>query len=600
MKELHSFLDKYKKAKYVNYAVLVTGKWGHGKTYALKEYTKRKTTWNYISLFGKSNVNQIKEELFYLTHPTLGNKKLRFFSSVAAKMIRINVDTNNDDKSDATVGGSNIGSIASVFVNLKGKHIILDDLERTKINMDLLKGFIAELLEEGSKVVMVGNVDEEEVKEKVKIELPKEDKKKQYDSHAIDDFLKNKEKIIGADFHFEASADSLDDVLHASKYFKDEARQLEIKAFFNEVVFKNLRLWRRAIVRTEDVLDEIERLYTEAQINEKMIHENSFRLAVLKDVVVFYFLFQNEQVTELKLEKNSASDERHSFLTRNFSYLRHQGDAINFNFINKVCSFNAVQFSDVLLAKSSFYQKYKRDENPIFKIAFPYEYTSKDWLSIVNAILDKVNINEVSLLDLFYLTKYVCRQEKDLQEFFSIELLRSSFNNLCLKEVSYNWEIASHMEDYMRKIDKYDKNQYFSLLSEIWELNEKVQNQEFLKEIRNQVKNLENNGYILQKYDWHQSLYMISDEIFPEVYAVLSPERQLYLSNEIQVANFKELKNIPVTTKQKLEANRRVFIELLKKSKYPTIRRIEKLVAHYDNYLKCLDIKKGFSNEKPF
>jgi hypothetical protein len=62
---IENFLDKYDQDENSDYAVLIKGKWGHGKTFAIDKYINDVPDWIKISLFGKNSISSVKEEIFF-------------------------------------------------------------------------------------------------------------------------------------------------------------------------------------------------------------------------------------------------------------------------------------------------------------------------------------------------------------------------------------------------------------------------------------------------------------------------------------------------------------------------------------------------------
>ena len=77
-------------------AIMISGPWGIGKTYEIKEYIKsksqdvkaKKLKIAYSSLFGKNSIDEVNTELYQLLHPA--KKVLNTITSVA-KLINIGV-----------------------------------------------------------------------------------------------------------------------------------------------------------------------------------------------------------------------------------------------------------------------------------------------------------------------------------------------------------------------------------------------------------------------------------------------------------------------------------------------------------------------------
>lgn len=149
-------LDKYLIKDKCDGAFYINGPWGSGKTYFIKKYMEEKEDAQYISLDGMKSVNDINEELFAKLNPAISKIKNSKISKVLINIVgsiigtKIGVDISNIDLEN--------------FVNKANfniKILVLDDLERTKIDIQELFGYISSLLTVSEiKVILIGNDEE--------------------------------------------------------------------------------------------------------------------------------------------------------------------------------------------------------------------------------------------------------------------------------------------------------------------------------------------------------------------------------------------------------------------------------------------------------
>lgn len=149
-------------------ALLITGNWGCGKTYYMKETVlptiKKKLKRNIVivSLFGLNNLNEIPERVFYAYLNTVGKGKTRFYlGSLTNKLKKI---TEAIPKLNEYVDFNKLFGKGQGIYNLVPKDTIicLDDLERIvdKIGINEVLGVINELVENlGYKVIIIANED---------------------------------------------------------------------------------------------------------------------------------------------------------------------------------------------------------------------------------------------------------------------------------------------------------------------------------------------------------------------------------------------------------------------------------------------------------
>lgn len=161
-KELNESICHYLDNKSENYAFMLTGEWGCGKTHYIKKELPRITKdkglkYLYMSLMGMDDPNTIMTSL--LENAFAVNKQ--FFQKGTAKLVSagfnvighlFNLDALKDLKIDS------IGSLLSDFIKLDGFVIIFDDLERANVRASEVLAIINSILEnENTKVILVAN-----------------------------------------------------------------------------------------------------------------------------------------------------------------------------------------------------------------------------------------------------------------------------------------------------------------------------------------------------------------------------------------------------------------------------------------------------------
>lgn len=203
-KQIFDFLKEYAKLPSPQYAILLRGKWGCGKTYFVKHWLEEfdksdKLPANensielkpiYVSLFGMREISDIKSAIDRCVNPFFYSKTgkiLKIAGRIASKIIfKTELDIDKDGKSETSFSGA-LDSL-SIFENdnkdeVKGvKFIIFDDLERCQIPMKQLLGFINYFVEHcDCHVVVIGE-------------------EKYLDDNTHHDLLEFKEKIVGREF----------------------------------------------------------------------------------------------------------------------------------------------------------------------------------------------------------------------------------------------------------------------------------------------------------------------------------------------------------------------------------------------------------------
>lgn len=153
------------------YAVLLKGKWGVGKTWFLKEIMAslhnsdyRVKTHLYVSLYGVASFEEIENDFFRQLHPVLSSKKMALAGKIGKGLLKtaLKIDLNGDGKSDVNVS-SQVPDInlPDYLSKTEGLVLVFDDLERASMDLESLLGYINYFVEhQGYKVIIIANEEE--------------------------------------------------------------------------------------------------------------------------------------------------------------------------------------------------------------------------------------------------------------------------------------------------------------------------------------------------------------------------------------------------------------------------------------------------------
>lgn len=239
-KHIEEYLDYYFDGKKkFEYAVLLNGAWGSGKTWFVKKYIEKQTSKDkkvaYISLNGISKTSEIDEAIFKCIHPVLGSKQAKLTGQILKGALKatLKIDLDGDSKPDGSLNTSIPDIKLPDYLKIDDNFILIfDDLERCELKIEETLGYINYFVEqENIKVLVVSN--DTEIKES-------------------DNFLKKKEKLIGATFNY------TEDQELAIKSILDELDNFELKEkiiaeiphiteIFNRIGYKNLRAFKQSI-----------------------------------------------------------------------------------------------------------------------------------------------------------------------------------------------------------------------------------------------------------------------------------------------------------------------------------------------------------------
>lgn len=253
------FLDDYMRNPDPQYAVMLTGRWGCGKTFFVNQWLKTLEVSDedreeviylkpiYVSLYGMSSLAEIKTEIDRKVNPFYYSKTAKVLKTVAKYTSKIvfKTDLTVDEDRDIKASASGSLDIMSLFESdseeVKGtRFIVFDDIERTFIPMNILLGFINFFVERCKfHVLIIG--DESKLKgDNLKI---------------YSDF---KEKTVGRQFEIvpdvDAALDSYIEDYGLDKFIRKE-REYIIRCF-RATTYNNLRLLRQCLYDFNEVLKE--------------------------------------------------------------------------------------------------------------------------------------------------------------------------------------------------------------------------------------------------------------------------------------------------------------------------------------------------------
>lgn len=284
---LTSYLNEYLAMQTPQFAVMITGKWGCGKTFYIKNLIDEWCNPNknvsedsidlkpiYVSLNGLSSISSVIRKVKTVLYPLLYSKGAKVAKKVILAALKIAsksyLDLDKDGVGEDMDNLLDAEGIIEIFKSnsdtLKGNRVmIFDDIERCKIPLDELFGFINSIVEHSnSKIILI--CDEEKLDEVAN----KEGLATEYK-----DF---KEKLVGQTFALEVSyADVAGQFIDKlSNPIINSNRDLIIDLFIASKR-ENLRLMRHCLI-------DIKRFFEQIPEN---IKENSNYDQFVKNIVAY-------------------------------------------------------------------------------------------------------------------------------------------------------------------------------------------------------------------------------------------------------------------------------------------------------------------------
>lgn len=396
--EIENVVAEYLKNTRAEYAVMIDGDWGSGKTYFLTHSLMRimetidigkdkRRKYAYVSLYGAKSIDEVSKEIVFQCFGKKNKKKVEAADSVmetASNILTASLGAVNIDLSKIK---DTLGKI-----NINNWIICFDDLERCCLPINEILGYINRLVEHNKcKVIVLANEKEigkmslnQRLEEKYKviltgrkIILSKSDKTRASDTEdgiEIENLQKEterlfdedilyksiREKVIGLTIKYEpqmsVAYDSIildyNDSGKFKKYLVENKTKI-LKYFDGEECF-NLRTLISALGSIQKVYDEmISKKYDTAKYYDRIME------VFLKYIVLFTIYYRNGgKVSDLKL----TTEIGYVHLGQNiFSHTK------GFKFLERYCttlSFSEEDFSRVV---SMLRKEYEEEEKRIAK-----------------------------------------------------------------------------------------------------------------------------------------------------------------------------------------------------------------------------------------
>lgn len=289
---IKEYLEYYVKLENPQYAVLLNGKWGCGKTYFIKNLLQE---WSeddneddqtvnikpiYVSLNGISSISHINEKIRAEINPILYSKAAKIgkklLVGLAKATLKVDFDKDGNESNDGSLSlnldASSIFNSANDKI-VKGKRILIfDDIERCKLPTDEIFGYVNDFVEHSRcKVVLIA--DEEKIQAKYHLGIGVESNEKAKSDNVVvpqltayKDF---KEKLIGQTFELETDIDAaLDSFLdekgvnNKAEIDFDKHKDL-LKELFIASNLRNLRVLKQSLFDFKRLLGLIDSKYKE-------------------------------------------------------------------------------------------------------------------------------------------------------------------------------------------------------------------------------------------------------------------------------------------------------------------------------------------------
>ena len=499
---VESILD-YIRSDYTDYAVMLNGEWGSGKTHFWNNKIKKKIesmqlngkryTTIYMSLYGISNLEEISKKIFMETTQLMDKNLRRFMNSKGQETIPEYAKTGIDMANffGVTQNGNKLDY--AEFFSTDDKVLCFDDLERANVDVIDILGYINNFVEHDHiKTIIICN--EKELATKLKSsnlemktfiatylldkqnELNKSDKpmvEKIQDKieHVFDkanDYERIKEKLIGETFEYAPKFDYIiNGILMRYENNPDLIRFLRentgiIISTFNRSGTRNLRILKHALNDFKKIYEMVNKSYSNTS-NRVMQTMLIFTIAVSFEIKAgkitkekFINIKDNEEYKSILVSSRILMDNR-QFYIKEFDQNYYYNFKSEYRFFKFIEYYVRTRIFDMKLFKENMdtIRNTVDTENlPSYKRLLTEEYwkiSDNEFEAVIEDIIEDVKEGKIKLIDMVKIFAYFSYFSRKGLIKYDLKTLKSMFFN-GMNISSLTSEYCSNIEEELGKI----------------------------------------------------------------------------------------------------------------------------------------------------
>ena len=499
---VESILD-YIRSDYTDYAVMLNGEWGSGKTHFWNNKIKKKIesmqlngkryTTIYMSLYGISNLEEISKKIFMETTQLMDKNLRRFMNSKGQETIPEYAKTGIDMANffGVTQNGNKLDY--AEFFATDDKVLCFDDLERANVDVIDILGYINNFVEHDHiKTIIICN--EKELATKLKSsnlemktfiatylldkqnELNKSDKpmvEKIQDKieHVFDkanDYERIKEKLIGETFEYAPKFDYIiNGILMRYENNPELIRFLRentgiIISTFNRSGTRNLRILKHALNDFKKIYEMVNKSYSNTS-NRVMQTMLIFTIAVSFEIKAgkitkekFINIKDNEEYKSILVSSRILMDNR-QFYIKEFDQNYYYNFKAEYRFFKFIELYVRTRIFDMKLFKENMdtIRNTVDTENlPSYKRLLTEEYwkiSDNEFEAVIEDIIEDVKEGKIKLIDMVKIFAYFSYFSRKGLIKYDLKTLKSMFFN-GMNISSLTSEYCSNIEEELGKI----------------------------------------------------------------------------------------------------------------------------------------------------
>ena len=447
---VESILD-YVRADYTDYAIMINGEWGSGKTYfwnhkvrnkieSLRINGKRYTT-IYMSLYGISNLEEISKKIFIETTQLMDKNMKKYMNTTGQSTIPEYAKTGLDMANlfGVTQNGDKVDY--AQFFSTDDKILCFDDLERANVDVIDILGYINNFVEHDHiKTIIICNEKELSTKLKnsnlemktfiatyildkegdlTKTDLPMVEKirdKIEYVFDKANDYERIKEKLIGETFEYQPEFTYIiNGILMRYENDSELIRFLRentgyIISTFNRSGTRNLRILKHALNDFKKIFEMVNKYYpnTNYRVLQTML---IFTIAISFEIKAgkitkekFINLQNNEEYKAMLVSSRILMDNR-QFYIKEFDNNYYYNFKVEYRFFKFIEMYVRTRIFDMKVFKKDMeviINTIDKEKLPSYKRLLTEEYwkiPDDQFLAVIEDVIENVRKGNIDLID---------------------------------------------------------------------------------------------------------------------------------------------------------------------------------------------------------
>ncbi len=538
---VESILD-YVRADYTDYAIMINGEWGSGKTYFWNNKIRnkidsmqlngKKLTTIYMSLYGISNLEEISKKIFIET-TQLMDKNLRKYMNASGKTSIPEYAKTGLDMANlfgVTQNGDKVNY--ADFFSTEDKVLCFDDLERANVDVIDILGYINNFVEHDHiKTIIICN--EKELSTKLKSSnlemktfiatylLDKENKLTTNDVPMAEkisdtmeavfdkanDYERIKEKLIGETFEYQPEFTYIiNGILMRYERYPDLIRFLRsntslIISTFEKSGTRNLRILKHALADFKRIFDITMKAYPNT--NNRVLQ------AMLIFTIAVSFEIKAGKVTKDKLSNIKDNDEYKSivvsskvFMDNRQFYIKEFDNNYYYNFKAEYRFFKFIErfvrtrIIDMKIFKRDMEDVVRTEDilnMPGYKRLLNEEFwkiPDTEFPKVIDDVLDTVKNGKIPILNIVKLYAYFTYFIKKKLIDYDQEAIKSIFItglNVASLESEYCPNPQEELGDIGLEDNNYDMQE---IVDRFYELNDQLRDRMYKEKAEDVFKNI--------------------------------------------------------------------------------------------------------------